>query len=148
MAVCPLILNFLHISSQKWLVFANYFGLPNFLPQLANFLHRYIRNIRDIFQLCLAFILFGHKFFESLLNVELQVYQHQKPLFSFSSNPGKLRGTGCCRQFSSDIIQILQTRPAADIVRMLHYCTILSHKSNINYCISFARPYVTMNSEK
>ena len=51
MAVCPLILNFLHISSQKWLVFANYFGLPNFLPQLANFLHGYIRHIRDIFQL-------------------------------------------------------------------------------------------------
>ena len=40
MAVCPLILNFLHISSQKWLVFANYFGLPNFLPQLANFFTR------------------------------------------------------------------------------------------------------------
>ena len=39
MAVCPLILNFLHISSQKWLVFANYFGLPNFLPQLANFFY-------------------------------------------------------------------------------------------------------------
>ena len=37
MAVCPLILNFLHISPQKWLVFAYYFGLPNFLPQLANF---------------------------------------------------------------------------------------------------------------
>ena len=33
-------LNFLHISSQKWLVFANYFGLPNFLPQLANFFTR------------------------------------------------------------------------------------------------------------
>ena len=29
MAVCPLILNFSHISSQKWLVFGNYFGLPN-----------------------------------------------------------------------------------------------------------------------
>ena len=40
MAVCPLILIFLHISSQKWLVFANYFGLPNFLPQLANFFTR------------------------------------------------------------------------------------------------------------
>ena len=40
MAVCPLILNFLHISSQKWLVFANYFGLPNFLPQLPNFFTR------------------------------------------------------------------------------------------------------------
>ena len=39
-AVCPLILNFLHISSQKWLVFANFFGLPNFLPQLANFFTR------------------------------------------------------------------------------------------------------------
>ena len=51
MAVCPLILNFLHISSQKWLVFANYFGLPNFLPQLANILHGYIRHIRDILQL-------------------------------------------------------------------------------------------------
>ena len=37
MAVCQLILIFLHISSQKWLVFANYFSLPNFLPQLANF---------------------------------------------------------------------------------------------------------------
>ena len=37
MAVCPLILKFLHKSSQKWLVFANYFGLPIFLPQLANF---------------------------------------------------------------------------------------------------------------
>ena len=33
-------LNFLHISSQKWLVFANYFGLPNFLPQLPNFFTR------------------------------------------------------------------------------------------------------------
>ena len=33
-------LNFLHISSQKWLVFANYFGLPNFLPHLANFFTR------------------------------------------------------------------------------------------------------------
>ena len=54
MAVCPLILNFLHISSQKWLVFANYFSLPNFLPQLANFLHGYIRHIRDIFQLWLG----------------------------------------------------------------------------------------------
>ena len=40
MAVCPLILNFLHISSQKWLVFGNYFGLSNFLPQLANFFTR------------------------------------------------------------------------------------------------------------
>ena len=40
MAVCPLILNFLNISSQKWLVFANYFGLPNFLPQLANLFTR------------------------------------------------------------------------------------------------------------
>ena len=40
MAVCPLILNFLHISSQKWLVFANYFSLPNFLSQLANFFTR------------------------------------------------------------------------------------------------------------
>ena len=40
MAVCPLILNFLHISSKKWLVFANYFGLPNFLPQLPNFFTR------------------------------------------------------------------------------------------------------------
>ena len=39
-AVCPLILNVLHISPQKWLVFANYFGLPNFLPQLANFFTR------------------------------------------------------------------------------------------------------------
>ena len=48
MAVCPLILNF---SSPKWLVFANYFGLPNFLPQVPNcpiFLYGYIR---DIFQL-------------------------------------------------------------------------------------------------
>ena len=52
MAVCSLILNFLHISSQKWLVFGNYFGLTNFLPQLANFLHGYIRHIRDILQLC------------------------------------------------------------------------------------------------
>ena len=40
MAVCPLILIFLHISSQKWLVFANHFGLLNFLPQLANFFTR------------------------------------------------------------------------------------------------------------
>ena len=40
MAVCPLILNLLHISSQKWLVFANYFGLPKFLPQLPNFFTR------------------------------------------------------------------------------------------------------------
>ena len=40
MAVCPLILNFLHISSQKWLVFANYLSLPNFLPQLAIFFTR------------------------------------------------------------------------------------------------------------
>ena len=40
MAVCPLVLNFLHICSQKWLVFGNYFGLPNFLPQLANFFTR------------------------------------------------------------------------------------------------------------
>ena len=40
MAVCPLILNILHISSQKWLVFGNYFGLPNILPQLANFFTR------------------------------------------------------------------------------------------------------------
>ena len=40
MAVCPLILIFLHISSRKWLVFTNNFGLPNFLPQLANFFTR------------------------------------------------------------------------------------------------------------
>ena len=40
MAVCPLILNFSHISSQKWLVFGNYFGLSTFLPQLANFFTR------------------------------------------------------------------------------------------------------------
>ena len=40
MAVCPLILNFLHISSQKWLVFADYFGLLNFLTQLSNFFTR------------------------------------------------------------------------------------------------------------
>ena len=40
MAVCPLILNFLHISSPKWLVLADHFGLPNFLPQLANFFTR------------------------------------------------------------------------------------------------------------
>ena len=40
MAVCPLILIFLHISSQKWLVFVNYFSLPNFLPQQANFFTR------------------------------------------------------------------------------------------------------------
>ena len=40
MAVCPLILKFLHISPQKWLVFANYFGLQNFLPQLPNFFTR------------------------------------------------------------------------------------------------------------
>ena len=39
-AVCPLILNCLHISSQKWIVFANHFGLPNFLPQLPNFFIR------------------------------------------------------------------------------------------------------------
>ena len=52
MAVCPMTLNFLHISPQKWLVFAKYFGLPNFLPQMPNFLHGYIRHIRDIFQLC------------------------------------------------------------------------------------------------
>ena len=47
-----MILNVLLKSSQKWLVFANNFGLPNFLPQLANFLHGYIRHIRDILQLC------------------------------------------------------------------------------------------------
>ena len=40
MAVCPLILNFMHISSQKWLVFYYYFSFPNFLPQLANFFTR------------------------------------------------------------------------------------------------------------
>ena len=39
-AVCPLILIFVHISSQKRLVFANHFGLPNFLPQLPNFFTR------------------------------------------------------------------------------------------------------------
>ena len=39
-AVCPFILNFSHISSQKWLVFGNNFGLPNFLPQLPNFFTR------------------------------------------------------------------------------------------------------------
>ena len=33
-------LNFLQKSSQKWLVFANYFGLPNILPQLPNFFTR------------------------------------------------------------------------------------------------------------
>ena len=61
MAVCPLILNFLHISSQKWLVFANYFCLPNFSPQLANILHGYIRHIRDIFQLwCICLCHFDH----------------------------------------------------------------------------------------
>ena len=52
MELCPLILNFLHKSSQKWLVFANYFGLPNFYPNWPIFLHGYIRHIRDIFQLC------------------------------------------------------------------------------------------------
>ena len=40
MAVCPLILNLLHISPQKWLVFANYFVLPNFLPQMPNLFTR------------------------------------------------------------------------------------------------------------
>ena len=40
MVVCPLDLNFLHKSSQKWLVFANFSVFPNFLPQLANFFTR------------------------------------------------------------------------------------------------------------
>ena len=35
--VCPLVLKFLHKSSQKWLVFANFLVLLNFLPQLTNF---------------------------------------------------------------------------------------------------------------
>ena len=38
MALCPLILNFLHISKMAF--FANYFGLPNFLPQVANLFTR------------------------------------------------------------------------------------------------------------
>ena len=54
MAVCQLILIFLHISSQKWLVFANYFSLSKFYPNWPIFLHGYIRHIygyiRDIFQ--------------------------------------------------------------------------------------------------
>ena len=49
MAVCPLILIFLHISSQKWIVFANHFGLPNFLPQLPNFFYMDISVISVIF---------------------------------------------------------------------------------------------------
>ena len=49
MAVCPLILIFLHISSQKWLVFANYFGLPNFLPQLPNIFYTDISVISVTF---------------------------------------------------------------------------------------------------
>ena len=44
-------LKFFHISSQKWLVFANYFGLPTFYPNWPIFLLGYIRHIRDIFQL-------------------------------------------------------------------------------------------------
>ena len=52
MAVCPLILNFLHISSQKWLVFGNYFSLSKFYPNWPIFLHGYIRHIRNILQPC------------------------------------------------------------------------------------------------
>ena len=45
--------QFVHWSylPQKWLVFANYFSLPNFYPNWSIFLHGYIRHIRDIFQL-------------------------------------------------------------------------------------------------
>ena len=39
-------------------VFGNYFGLPNFLPQLANF---FIRNIRDIFHLWNYVVFLGAK---------------------------------------------------------------------------------------
>ena len=49
MAVCPLILILLHKSSQKWLVFANYFGLPNFLPQLPKFFYTDISVISVTF---------------------------------------------------------------------------------------------------
>ena len=47
-----LILNLLHISSQKWLVFANYFAPQTFHPNWPIFLHGYIR---DIFQLWLIY---------------------------------------------------------------------------------------------
>ena len=51
MVVCPLDLKFLHKSPQKWLVFANFLVLPNFLPQLVNFLHGYIRDILQLWTL-------------------------------------------------------------------------------------------------
>ena len=51
MAVCPLILNVLHISSQKWLFLLIILASQTFYPNWPIFLHGYIRHIRDIFQL-------------------------------------------------------------------------------------------------
>ena len=50
-AVCPLILNFLHISSQNGLFLLIILASQTFYPNWPIFLHGYIRHIRDIFQL-------------------------------------------------------------------------------------------------
>ena len=42
-------LNFFAHIFQKWLVFANYFGLPNFLPQLPNYFYTDISVISVTF---------------------------------------------------------------------------------------------------
>ena len=52
MAVCPLILKFLHISSQNGLFLLIILASQTFYPNWPIFLHGYIRHIRDIFQLC------------------------------------------------------------------------------------------------
>ena len=51
MAVCPLILKFLHISSQNGLFILIILASQTFYPNWPIFLHGYIRHIRDIFQL-------------------------------------------------------------------------------------------------
>ena len=50
MAVCPLILNFLHMSSQKCFFLLICLASQTFYPYWPIFLHGYIRHIRDIFQ--------------------------------------------------------------------------------------------------
>ena len=52
MTVCPLILNFLHISFKNGLFLLITLASQTFYPNCPILLHGYIRHIRVIFQLC------------------------------------------------------------------------------------------------
>ena len=61
MLVCPLDLTLVPQSSTKMACFCLFLDLPYLLPQLANFLHGYIRHIRDILQLKLGNLIIKKK---------------------------------------------------------------------------------------